>query len=210
MNHTKSATILVVDDHPIRTLGVVHVVEQLRYVATVNTSTTTGLYIAAAHSTPDVVLLGPASLPDGEQLTLVRLQQLTGGCRIITFGNSTNSRINPPNVSAGLCGFLPSRATSEDFDRAFSAALAGFTYFPHDVTEELVNYRVQFPQLTTREQEVLDLLSDGLSNRRIAKELGIKEATVKMYVTQVLAKLDVGSRLQACLKARGFSATSAA
>ncbi|MGW2561087.1 LuxR C-terminal-related transcriptional regulator [Streptomyces sp. NPDC001514] len=208
MTTEKSAHALVVDDDLTRTLGIQQIVEQFSYVTAISTSTGSGLYSAATHSTPDVILLGPSSLPDGEQHTFARLQALTGGCRIITFGDSTSTRINPPNVSVGLYGFLPSSATREDFDRALSSVLAGFTYFPQNMTEELIDYRIRFPQLTTREQEVLDLLSGGLSNHRIAKALGIKETTVKMYVTQVLAKLNVESRLQACLKARGFEAAA--
>jgi DNA-binding NarL/FixJ family response regulator len=209
MSTKKSTRVLVVDDHPTRTLGVLQIVQQFSYVEAASSSTGSELYSAAACSMPDITLLGPSRLPDGEQRTFARLRALADECRFITFGNSTTTRINPTNVSAGLCGFLPSSATCEDFDRAFSTVLAGFTYFPRDMTEELINYRIQFPQLTTREQEVLDLLSGGLSNHRIAKKLGLKEATVKMHVTQVLAKLNVENRLQACLKIRGFETAAA-
>ncbi|BBC35930.1 hypothetical protein SGFS_072240 [Streptomyces graminofaciens] len=192
-----------------RTLGMVHIVERFPYVTAVAASTVSALYAAAVRLRPDIVLFGPVCLPDGEPATFTRLRQLTGGCRFITYDDSTHSRVNPPNVSAGLCAFLPSMATPEDFDRAFSAALAGFTYFPQDLAAELIHGRIQFPQLSPREQEVLNLLSGGLSNHRIARTLGIKETTVKMYVTQVLAKLNVESRLQACLKARGLEAAAA-
>lgn len=208
MNQTKNAAVLVVDDHPMRTLGMVHIVDQLPYVAKVATSTASMLYSATARIRPDIILLGPVRLPGAEQETLARLRHLTAGCRFITFDDSTHTRVNPPNISAGLCGFLPSAATPKDFDRAICAALTGFTYFPQAMAGELIHHRIQFPQLSPREQEVLDLLSGGLSNHRIAKTLGIKETTVKMYVTQVLAKLDVESRLQACLKARGLEAAA--
>ena len=57
-------------------------------------------------------------------------------------------------------------------------------------------------ELTAREAEVLQCLADGLSNARIARLLGISEATVKTHVSRVLAKLGVQSRLQAALLAR--------
>ena len=56
-------------------------------------------------------------------------------------------------------------------------------------------------QLTPREQEVLDLIARGFSNKRIALELGVAEKTVKTHVSHVLAKLGVSDRTQAALYA---------
>jgi len=55
--------------------------------------------------------------------------------------------------------------------------------------------------LTAREREVLDLLAEGLSNRAIARRLGLSEATVKGYVSNVLDKLHASSRLEALVRA---------
>jgi DNA-binding NarL/FixJ family response regulator len=51
--------------------------------------------------------------------------------------------------------------------------------------------------LTAREQEVLELLAAGLSNRRIAERLGISEHTVKFHVNAIYGKLDASSRTEA-------------
>ncbi|WP_188269138.1 LuxR C-terminal-related transcriptional regulator [Streptomyces sp. CBMA291] len=192
------------DDSPTQTIGIQQIVTRFAYVTMINATSGPELYDAASASTPDIVLLGPARLPADAPTTLARLQELARGTRVIAFGRTLRPLMNPANISAGLHGFLPDGATPQDFDRAFSAALAGFTYFPRGMTEELSGLRVHFPQLTAREQEVLELLSEGLSNQRIARVLGLKETTVKMYVTSVLAKLQVENRLQACLKARGL------
>jgi DNA-binding NarL/FixJ family response regulator len=50
--------------------------------------------------------------------------------------------------------------------------------------------------LTTREREVLQLLADGLSNRRVGEELGISEHTVKFHVAAIYGKLGASSRAQ--------------
>lgn len=52
-------------------------------------------------------------------------------------------------------------------------------------------------RLTAREQEVLELLAAGLSNRRIAEQLGISEHTVKFHVNAIYGKLDASSRTEA-------------
>ncbi|MGW7429317.1 LuxR C-terminal-related transcriptional regulator [Streptomyces sp. NPDC054861] len=206
MSTQHHAHVLVADDSPARALGVVRIVEELSYVARVSTSSVAGVADAVSRTAPDLVLLGLADAPEEELTTFVLTRPGGRVVRFITFGRP--ARITPSSVSAGLHGFLPSSATPQDFDRALSAALAGFTYFPRAMTAKLAEFREHFPQLTPREQQVLDLLSGGLSNHRIARSLGIKEATVKMYVTRVLAKLDVESRLQACLKARGIASAA--
>ena len=61
--------------------------------------------------------------------------------------------------------------------------------------------------LTKREQQVLTLLSDGLSNRRIAQDLFISEKTVSVHITHILAKLGVTNRTQAAAAARQTSLT---
>ena len=60
---------------------------------------------------------------------------------------------------------------------------------------------VLFETLTIREQDVLERLARGLSNKEIGAELGIAEKTVKVHVSHILAKLNVYDRTQALLKA---------
>jgi DNA-binding NarL/FixJ family response regulator len=56
--------------------------------------------------------------------------------------------------------------------------------------------------LTLRQRRVLELLSTGLSNKRIARELDISEITVKAHVSAIFRKLGVTNRMQAGLEAR--------
>ena len=56
-------------------------------------------------------------------------------------------------------------------------------------------------ELTTREREVLELVAAGLSNAEIGGRLGLAEKTVKHYMTAILGKLEVGSRVEAALLA---------
>ncbi|MEW1694046.1 MULTISPECIES: response regulator transcription factor [unclassified Streptomyces] len=203
------AHVLVADDSPTRTLGLVQIVGRFSYVKTVSVGTLGGLVEAVDRTRPDLVVFGTTGRPEEDLAPVLRSGPRDRGLRFVSVGRPGRTRITPSSVSAGLHGFLPDTASPEDFHRALAAVLAGFTYFPRCVTEELSEYRVRFPQLTPRQQQVLDLLSDGMSNHRIASSMGIKEATVKMYVTQVLAKLQVESRLQACLKARGLTSAAA-
>jgi DNA-binding NarL/FixJ family response regulator len=64
--------------------------------------------------------------------------------------------------------------------------------------------RGSFQNLSSREQEVLDLLAQGLSNKEIARTLFIAESTAKVHVRHILEKLGVRSRTEAVLRTRDF------
>jgi DNA-binding NarL/FixJ family response regulator len=61
--------------------------------------------------------------------------------------------------------------------------------------------RAGAPHLSVREREVLRLLAEGRSNRAIARQLGLSEATVKGHVSRLLDKLNASSRLEAVVLA---------
>lgn len=116
-------------------------------------------------------------------------------------------------LSAGAAGFLLKTAEPAEILHALGRVHDGGTVIAPEVAGRLVsaaiNGAVAAPtpaapagELTAREREVLDCLGDGLSNARIARHLSISEATVKTHVSNVLAKLQVESRLQAALVAR--------
>jgi len=59
-----------------------------------------------------------------------------------------------------------------------------------------------FPELTTREREVLDLLAAGRNNHQIAQQLSLSAKTVANYISAIFTKLQVADRTQAILRAR--------
>ncbi|MCA0456984.1 MAG: LuxR C-terminal-related transcriptional regulator [Chloroflexi bacterium] len=90
------------------------------------------------------------------------------------------------------------RGAARDVERTIQLLLGDFETLP--AAEPTVN-PTENP-LTAREQEVLDLLASGLSNREIAEKLVFSLGTVKWYVNQIYSKLGVGSRTQAVVRAR--------
>ena len=64
-------------------------------------------------------------------------------------------------------------------------------------------------ELSQRQEEVLALIAEALSNKQIAHRLGISEATVKAHVTVILRKLGVRSRTQAVIEARSLALPTA-
>jgi DNA-binding NarL/FixJ family response regulator len=95
---------------------------------------------------------------------------------------------------------LPSNADAETLQSAIRAASLGLIVLAPVFGEALGAVPVLEPleeSLTPRELEVLALMSDGLSNKVIARQLGISESTVKFHVSAIIAKLRASSRTDA-------------
>jgi DNA-binding NarL/FixJ family response regulator len=58
-----------------------------------------------------------------------------------------------------------------------------------------------FPKLTTREQQILDLVAEGLTNRKISSNLSISESTVENHVHHIFMKMAISNRAQAVARA---------
>ena len=98
-------------------------------------------------------------------------------------------------------GVVSPDAPPAELAAAVVAAAQGLVVLPRSLTERLIEEPAAAEELseplTAREHEVLQLLSRGLSNKMIARDLHISEHTVKFHVSSVYAKLGVASRTEA-------------
>jgi DNA-binding NarL/FixJ family response regulator len=119
-------------------------------------------------------------------------------------------------LSAGASGFLLKTASPENLVEAVQVLARGDALLSPSVTRRVIESfgrqarqqpRVEVPDLTERETEVLAQIALGRSNAEIAVELYVGEATVKTHVSNVLAKLGVRDRIQAVVFAyeNGFA-----
>jgi NarL family two-component system response regulator LiaR len=162
---------------------------------------------AAERLRPDVVLMDLV-MPRLDGVGAMReLRSRLPGVRVIVLTSFADDDKLLPAVQAGAAGYLLKNAQPQDLARAVRAAHAGEALLDPQVAARLLESiaqpagREQADPLTPREREVLQLLGRGLSNKRIARELGIAEKTVKTHVGHVLAKLGVTDRTQAALHA---------
>ena len=103
-------------------------------------------------------------------------------------------------LEAGARGYLIKGMPHEALIDALRKVHAGGRFLPPPVTRALATRHPEC-ELSPREREVLQLLVAGRSNREIAADLGIKEATVKTHVSVILLRLDVTDRTQAVVAA---------
>jgi len=113
-------------------------------------------------------------------------------------------------LRAGASGFLLKDAPAEDLLAAIHTLAGGDALLSPAVTRRVIDAFVRLPvttpeqqtaleELTPRELEVLKLVARGLSNREIARELVVSDATAKTHVSHVLSKLKLRDRVQAVI-----------
>ncbi len=115
-------------------------------------------------------------------------------------------------MRAGASGFMLKRSSPEDLVTAVRIAASGESLVLPEVMRRMVEQyaesgaqaaqiRKDIARLTSREQDVLRLVAQGLSNVEIADQLFVSRETIKSHVTSILMKLDVRDRTQAVIAA---------
>ena len=165
---------------------------------------------------PDVILMDLV-MPKLDGVSAMReLRRRSGGWgqppHVIVLTSFLDDDRLLPALEAGAAGYLLKNSQPAELARAVRAAQAGEAIIDPTVAARLVHVLSDrdrphadgesgLGQLTGRERDVLALIAQGRSNKRIALELGISEKTVKTHVGHVLAKLGVTDRTQAALLA---------
>jgi len=197
--------VLVVDDHPIVRGGVVALLRGHADLEVVGEAGTAAEAIALGRElAPDVVLsdlrLGTGS--DGVDVTTALRAGGTGPAVVILTTYDHDVDIVRA-VEAGAAGYLLKDAAPEAIIDAVRLAAAGGTVLDAQQEQRVVaTMRTRRAELSPREREVLTLLVSGRSNRDIARELFLSEATVKTHLIHLYDKLGVDSRTAAVAAAR--------
>lgn len=108
-------------------------------------------------------------------------------------------------IESGAAGYVPKSVTSQTLLNALRIVLNGGIYAPRSLSHAPAQNGFTAPRhsiLTRRQLEVLALMSEGLPNKLIARQLFVSEATVKGHVTAILDILGVKNRMQAVNKVR--------
>jgi DNA-binding NarL/FixJ family response regulator len=200
--------VLLVDDHAVVRDGLRTYLELQDDLDVVGEAEDGAAAVRAAEALrPDVILMDLV-MPVLDGVGAMReLRERLPGIRVIVLTSFTDEAQLLPAIQAGAAGYLLKNVQPAELHRAIHAAHAGEALLDPSVAARLVEAISQPAgapapdRLTPREREVLVLIGRGLSNKRIARELGVAEKTVKTHVGHLLAKLDVSDRTQAALYA---------
>ena len=198
--------VLVVDDHPVLRAGLAQLLEQAEDVALVGVAANGAEGVELAlHAHPDVILMD-LEMPglDGIEATR-RIKASRQEMQVVVLTSFSDRARILDALDAGAAGYLLKDAEPEELLRGIHTAAAGEAPLaPRAASELLAERREARPtiELTPREQEVLVMVAEGLSNKVIARRLEIREGTVKAHLTRIFERIGVSDRTQATLWAQ--------
>ena len=193
--------LLVVDDHVIVRKGLVallNTVEGLSVVAEASDGEQAIETFRAVQ--PDVTLMDLRLPRIGGADAIAKIREEFPGARIIVLTTFDGDEDIYRALQAGAKGYLLKGMDATELTDAIRTVYAGKSRIPAFVAEKLAE-RMGGPALTTRELEVLKRIVAGRSNKEIASDLNISEATVKTHINSILSKLGVSDRTQAATSA---------
>ena len=200
--------VLLVDDHEMVRLGVSSYLSIQSDVEVVGEAENGEYgYEKAMALRPDVILMDLVmEVMDGIESTKKILKEWPEARILIVTSFIDDEKVYPA-IEAGASGYLLKTSTAHEIANAIRKTYNGERVLEPEVTTKMMeqlsnrNRHVLHEELTNREQEILLLIAQGMSNQEIADELFITLKTVKTHVSNILAKLEVEDRTQAAIYA---------
>lgn len=202
----------IVDDHPLYRDGVVFALESEPDIEVVGQGETAeDAFQIARDSAPDILLLD-MNMPGGGLNAVSKISLRCSSTKTLMLTVVDDEDGVRTALRRGARGYLLKGTTSSELVKAIRVVSKGQNYVSPNFAAQLFKGRDErgssaekvakkFPELSSREEQILNLLVQGLSNRLIGNELGLTEKTVKGYVTVVMEKLNVRNRVEAAMLA---------
>ncbi|PEX74451.1 DNA-binding response regulator [Bacillus cereus] len=205
--------VLLVDDHTVVLKGLAFFLstqEDLELVGEANNGKEA--LVKVGETTPDVILMD-LYMPemDGVEATAY-IKKKYPNVKVIVLTSFSDQAHVLPALRAGASGYILKDVEPDQLVEAIRSAYKGNIQLHPDIANALLSQTlpveekeeepsIQVDVLTARENEVLQLLAKGMSNKEVASVLVITEKTVKAHVSSILSKLNLSDRTQAALYA---------
>lgn len=201
--------ILVVDDHPMLRKGVVDLLNLEDDLGTISQASSGEEAVKIAGTgEPDLILLDLNMKGMDGISTIKALRDNEVFSRIVIFSVSDNPDNILKAIKTGADGYILKDSEPEELVEFVKQAVHGKFVVSEKVAEILKSQNseegentsdIDIDSLTHREQQILSLIAQGMSNKMIARELNIAEGTVKVHVKNLLKKLSFRSRVEAAI-----------
>jgi len=195
--------IVVADDHPLFLEGVItslRTAEDIEIVGQAGDAD--GAVRIVREHVPDVALLD-VTMPGGGLEAARKIATASPATRIVMLTVSEDEDDLLAAMKAGASGYVLKGVSSQELLAIVRAVSGGEVYVAPTLAFALLREMSKPPaadplaELSVRERQVLELVAVGLSNQEIGQRLGLAEKTVKHYMTNILTKLQVRSRVEA-------------
>jgi DNA-binding NarL/FixJ family response regulator len=189
--------VLILDDHPVVRFGIAAIVASQPDMEVIGQASRgrEAIEIYREHH-PDVTLID-LRLPDISGVQVIRsIRSLNKDAKLMVITTYDGDEDIFQAIRAGAAGYIIKGMSHEILLDGIRQVMSGRHYVPKEIATKL-DTRNPMATLSEREHQVLRQLVEGKSNKEIASDLGLTEATVKGYVSAILAHLDVADRTQA-------------
>ena len=208
--------VVVADDHPMVRYGIGAVLADSPSVELVGEAADGEELLSVVQRTSPDVVLTDLAMPKHSGLDAIRaLAASRPDLPVLVLTMHADDESVFAALRAGARGYLIKGADGAELIRGIETVAAGDAVYGAAVANRIVGLLAgvprsdAFPELTEREREVLELMTEGLRNHAIAERLSLSEKTVRNHVSNVLLKLQVPDRTAAALKGReaGYGGT---
>lgn len=195
--------VLLVDDHPVVRAGLSAVLNTGDDIDVVAQAGTGREALEVLASTQVDVVVSDIQMPQMDGVELTAELGKIGGPPVLILTTFDTENLIVAAMNAGAQGYLLKDAPPEELARAVRAVNEGRPVMSDQVTVALTR-RLTQPRtsLSARELEILEAVATGHTNKEIAQELFISQATVKTHLVHIFDKLGVDNRISAVAKAR--------
>jgi two-component system nitrate/nitrite response regulator NarL len=205
-------TIAVIDDHPLFREGVMRILAEVQGFEIIGEGSTRDEALEICVTLKPDILLMDISMPGGGLSAIVPILQASPAQKIIMLTVSETSDDVMSALAKGAKAYVLKGVGSRALADIVRSVAFGETYVSPALSARLlsgmsssaspVTRSNPIDDLTSREQEVLNLVAEGLSNKRIALRLGVHEKTIKQHMTHIFAKLGATNRTEAAMVLR--------
>ena len=196
-----SIRVLVVEDHHVVRQGLVALLNVVEGLEVVGEAADGVEAIAQFRKHQPAITLIDLRLPRLSGVDVIqRIRMETPQARFIVLTTYDGDEDIYRALQAGARAYLLKGMTSDELIATIRTVHAGKSHIPAAIAEKLAE-RMGVEELTPREMDVLEQIVAGKSNKEIAEELGVSEATVKTHINSLLGKLGVTDRTQAATAA---------
>ncbi len=205
--------ILIVEDHELTRFGLKTTFEGVEYVkALYEAKSAEDAYVIAKENKIDLIIMD-LGLPEIDGITASKeLKKLNPNVKIVVLTSHTDEKDVLNSLKAGANAYCSKEINLDRLIQVVNSVLDGASWFDPSISNIVLKAATntqmndltdakELYNLTSREAQILKLITEGYSNIEIAKQLFVSVNTTKVHVASILQKLEVDDRLQAAIKA---------